>query len=89
MEAFEQLSRFERLEKLVLEINDNNIKTSIDKGLVIIANNCKKLKVFSFDAHFESETNFNSSNSQLFQIICEFQSLISCQIDIQFNGNYY
>jgi len=40
------LSRFESLQKLHLYIEDNNLKISLDKGLVTIGKNCKKMKDF-------------------------------------------
>jgi hypothetical protein len=85
IDPFLQLSRFESLEKLVLNLkNDKNINTSIVKGLVMIAINCKKLKNFSFEAELKSESIFESLNKRLFKIIAEFQALISCEITIEY-----
>jgi hypothetical protein len=86
-DPFAQLSRFESLEKLVLYINDNNIKTSIDKGLVMIALKCKKLKDLTFDTDIELVSNYKSLKNKLFQIIGEFESLISCKITINYDQN--
>jgi hypothetical protein len=71
-----------------LYINDINIKTSIDKGLVIIAKNCNKVKEFSLVIGMRNDSNILSFYCKLFHIICEFQTLISCEIVVQIKNNF-
>jgi hypothetical protein len=79
--ALIELTRFESLVdlSLLLEFSNEEITSSIDNELVLIAKNCEKLENLLLYVDIEYEINGKAINSQWFQILGNFRALKSCK----------
>ena len=88
-QLFQQLSRFEKLENLWLDLSDDSITYRfILKGLETIAMKCKKIKCLDFEVNINKYSTLISINDKFCKILSKFKSLIKCKFVVEYDYEF-